>query len=123
MRALSLPFATQLRPIGQTLCNFALEAAFGRVVIGLAIHALRKVILAGKAVWLVMVIAIAGAIFLLLHKARGSIEDDLRRRQGPSFARTTRGGRKRRIDRIRFWRRRHVDDRLRESELAFRRPQ
>src|SRR5438034_2461522 len=76
------PVAPELGPVIQPLADLAFETSFRRIVIAFALHRLGKIILAGKRVRFVMIVLVAGAIFLLFHQPRRCIEDDLGRRQG-----------------------------------------
>ena len=66
----SAPLLPELRPVLEPLPDLALEAALRRVVEGLPAERLGEVVLAGEGVGLVVVVAVAGAVALLLHERR-----------------------------------------------------
>ena len=65
----------------QPLADLALEAAIGRIVEVLAAHLLRKIVLAGKGIGLVVIVLVALAVALFLHQLGRRVEDVLRRQQ------------------------------------------
>src|SRR5689334_2352067 len=116
-----LPLPAQALPIGEPFGNLGLEAARARFVEGLRAHFLRPVIVAGKGVFFLMVVAIAFAVADVLHEAGRRIEDRLRRHQRASFLRGLPGGFLRAVGGVGFGRRRAIEAGLDDRQFALRR--
>src|SRR5439155_27031298 len=76
-----LPFFAQTLPMSDPLGDLGLESPCAWLVEGLGAHFLRPVIVPGKGILLLVIVAIAFAIADVLHEARGRVEDRLGRHQ------------------------------------------
>src|SRR5687768_10706911 len=80
-----------LRPkLGEALepvFQFCLETACGRLVEALTLHAVRKIMLSGKGLFLIVIVGVAAAIALLLHQPRRRVENMFRGRKRATLLR------------------------------------
>jgi len=112
------PLFAQLCPVLQPLSDLALEAALGRIVKFLPAQLFRKIILAGKCAFRVVIVFVAGTITLILHQLGRRIEDALWRQQRTGLLGRALRGAEGRVGRVRFRCGRHIDHGLRKREFA-----
>src|ERR1700733_11932668 len=90
--SIAAPFAPQFCPVFETLADFALKAALGRIVELPAAERLGEIVLAGERLLAVVVVFVAGAIAFGLHQLGRRIEDVLGRQQRARFLGSAHGG-------------------------------
>src|SRR4029453_914925 len=112
------PFFPQPRPIFEALSDFALEAAFGRVIEFLALKGLREVVLSRESLFRIVIVGVATAIAFVLHKPCRRIKNMLGRQQRPCFLRRAHGRAEGSIRSVRFGCGCAGDNRLPYGELS-----
>ena len=80
-------FAPELVPIFQALRHVAFETAFDRFVIALGLHFIGPVIVTGKSILGIVIVAVARSVADILHQLCRRIENILRRHQAARFFR------------------------------------
>ena len=115
------PLFAQLRPIFQTLADFALEAALGRIVEYVAAELFREIVLAGERLFGIVIVFVSRAITLGLHQLGRCVEDVFGRQQRAGFFRRAHRLAERHVGGIRFRRSGDVEHGFGDGKLAFRR--
>ena len=108
----------QLVPVFEPLLDLALEAALGRAVEFAARHAVREIVLPGKAFLGRVVVDIAAAVAEIAHQPGRRVQDVHRRHQRAGLARHRARLAERVIGGVRFRRGREIDHELRHRQLA-----
>src|SRR5690606_8459301 len=119
----TLPLTAQLCPIIEPLAYLPFKPAVRWIVISLPSHLFREIVLPGKGVRLVVVIAVARAVAFFLHQLGRGVEYVLRRKEGAVLPCRPPCSLVGRIDGIGFRSGGEIDAGLGQGEFAFRGPQ